>query len=91
MKSIWFKAEFISAIQRGEKRNTIRKSSKRLPCVGETFSMCCGPRTPFAFGRITESVSLDALPRDVRDHYLSKYGYAHDAQLTRITFDLVEI
>lgn len=48
MKTLWFKSEFVAPILSGEKRDTIRAQSTRLPRAGDVVAFSVGPRAPFA-------------------------------------------
>jgi len=61
VKTLWFKGEFVNPILRGEKWDTVRPRSNRLPRVGDEVAFSVGPRPPFAFARVTAvEPSLDA-------------------------------
>ena len=90
MKTLWFKSEFVDAIVRGVKTDTIRRSSTRLPRIGEIVRLTVGPRSPFAHVRVltVTSVNADLLPAEKRHQIFA--CYARDSgPFVRITFELV--
>lgn len=76
MKTLWFKAQFVPAILAGEKRDTIRPESTRLPTVGETIALSVGPRKPFARAVVTRRarVNQHMLSSGRRDQVIGCYG-----------------
>lgn len=62
MRSLWFKNCFVAPILSGEKSNTIRRPSSRLPAVGETVALTVGPRPPFAYASIVAVEPVDEMP-----------------------------
>ncbi len=89
MKTLWFKSEFVVPILSGEKRDTIRVESTRLPRVGEVVAFSVGPRTPFArcvIDRI-ETVIPDDFTQD-RSQQLAQCAIDATKPLVRLTFSL---
>lgn len=89
MKTLWFKFEFVAPILSGEKRDTIRAQSTRLPRVGDVVAFSVGPRTPFAqcvIDRI-ETVTPDDLPQD-RSQQLARCAIDATKPLVRLMFSL---
>lgn len=68
MKALWFKSEFVAPILAGEKRDTVRVASSRLPGVDEVVRLTVGPWPPFAHARIerVEPVNVEELTDDRR-------------------------
>lgn len=91
MKTLWFKSEFVTPILSGEKRDTIRPESTRLPHVGDTVAFSVGPRPPFAQATIVriESVKVDELPES-RHRALARCAIDARKPLVRLTFSLKE-
>jgi hypothetical protein len=87
MRTLWFKSEFVVPIMSGEKRDTIRRRSNRLPRAGEVVAFSVGPRPAFAHA-VVESVEsvghIQALRRD-RLHELIGEG----GDMVRIRFTLL--
>ena len=90
MRHLWFKGEFVAAILSGEKCDTIRVLSKRLPAVGETVNFSVGPRRPFAQALIErrEPIAADQLS-SARQADVKRCIGKIDDQLVRLTFLLL--
>ena len=89
MKTLWFKSEFVAPILSGEKCDTIRVESTRLPRVGDVVAFSVGPRTPFAqviIDRI-ETVTPDDLPQD-RSQQLARCAVDETKPLVRLMFSV---
>lgn len=89
MKTLWFKFEFVAPILSGEKRDTIRVQSTRLPRVGDVVAFSVGSRTPFAqciVDRI-ETVTQNDLPQS-RSKQLAQCAIDTTKPLVRLTFSV---
>lgn len=89
MKTLWFKAEFVAAILSGNKTDTMRVPSSRLPSVGDRVALSVGPRPPFAVATITgvSRIALSRLSAVRRAQVLACYS-PPPAHLVRIEFAL---
>lgn len=60
---LWFKQRYVESILSGEKTDTIRRRSSRLPVAGQIVSFSVGPRPAFARARViaVEDVDLSNL------------------------------
>lgn len=88
MKSMWFKSEFVVPILSGEKTDTMRRKSGRLPKVGDVVNFSVGPRTPFASAHVEslEEVSISSLSEERKSQVVKCYGDVNE--LVRIKFKL---
>jgi len=92
MKTLWFKAEFVAPILSGDKRDTIRKPSNRLPSVGDEVAFSVGPRTPFARAVVVAVESIDP-SRDVSSSRAAQVAGCYDrldGHMVRIDFRLID-
>jgi hypothetical protein len=92
MKILWFKQEFVGSILSGEKRDTIRKASRRLPQAGDIVQFSVGPRPAFARARITAVTPVrHASISAARRAQLARCYEAADPadDMVRLTFDLL--
>lgn len=89
MKTLWFKGEFVAPILSGEKRDTIRKASTRIPKCGDIVAFSVGPRPAFAKARILSVKKTN--PSQLSTSRLAQVAGCYDAsveQLVRISFEL---
>jgi len=90
MRHLWFKARFVEAILAGEKRDTIRARSSRLPTEGSIVALSVGPRRPFAFARI---IAIESAAEVMPDRMASATACLGDRardDLALIRFRLVD-
>lgn len=87
MKSIRFKGCFVAPILSNEKRDTIRRSSKRLPAVGETVALTVGPRPPFAYASITAVEPVQEIHEERKAQVIDCLGESA-GPLVRVSFVL---
>jgi hypothetical protein len=88
MKSLWFKATFVKPILSGQKTDTIRRASNRLPAVGDQIALSVGPREPFATAEVL-SVEPAVMSASKREKVAKLYGDDLDNMVT-IRFRLVQ-
>lgn len=87
MKTLWFKNCFVAPILSGEKCDTIRRPSRRLPAVGETVALTVGPRPPFAYASIIAVESIEDLSKDRAAQVVACLGES-TGPLVRVSFIL---
>ena len=87
--ALWFKSEFVAPILKGQKTDTIRKDSDRLPVSGEIVSFSVGPRPAFARALIVSvaPVSLSDLDPERRAQVVQSLGKSKQ-RLVRLTFSV---
>ena len=93
MKTLWFKSEFVAPILSGDKCDTIRKPSNRLPGVGDEVAFSVGPRRPFARAIIT-TVELIDPASDVASSRAAQVARCYGSlggQMARIRFRISSI
>ena len=90
MKNLWFKQCYVAPILSGEKPDTIRRDSDRLPAAGESVSFSVGPRPPFAVAEIVkrELIDLSALTEARRREVLGIYS-DEPGPFARLTFQVL--
>lgn len=91
MKTLWFKQCYVSPILAGEKTDTIRRESDRLPKEGEVVALTVGPRPPFCSVRIVrrERIDLSTIPDARRREVLGIYA-DESGPMARLTFCLID-
>lgn len=91
MKTLWFKQCHVSPILAGEKTDTIRRKSGRLPNEGDIVALSVGPRLPFCTAEIMrrEPIDLSALSPTRRDEVLGIY-VDETGPMTRLTFRILD-
>ena len=89
MKTLWFKQEFVAPILSGEKRDTIRAQSTRLPRVGDAVAFTVGPRPAFAHAIINsvETIASSDIS-DNRSQQLARCEIDPTKQMVKLTFSL---
>jgi len=71
---LFFKAIYRDPILRGEKTDTIRPFSRRLPRVGSHCKACVGPSRIFATLEILEACPVASLSAERASQVLGCYG-----------------
>lgn len=92
MKTLWFKQCYVSPILSGEKTDTVRRESGRLPNEGDIVALTVGPRPAFCTAKITRraQINLAALPEKRRAEVLGIY-VNETGPMARLTFRVIEI
>jgi len=87
--TLWFKQKYVAPILSGEKSDTIRKASSRLPAADNVVSFAVGPRPAFARARVlsVEPIDLDDIEPERRAELLRYYGVE---PLVCIRFELID-
>jgi hypothetical protein len=86
---MFFKAIYREPILRGEKTDTIRPFSKRLPKPGQIVQACVGPSRIFARLRILAVQPIAELPPARRAQLVECYGVVPPDAL-RLQFEIVQ-
>lgn len=91
MKTLWFKQCYVAPILAGEKIDTIRRESNRLPNVGDQVALTVGPRPAFGAAEIVqrELIDLESLTETRRREVLGIYA-DETGPMTRLTFRLLD-
>lgn len=90
-RGMWFKQRYVEAILRGEKTDTIRRASPRLPAIGAIVPASVGPVAPFADLTIenVEPVTPNELTPERRAEVEALIGLS--APLRRIRFRVARV
>lgn len=91
MKTLWFKQCYVSPILSGEKTDTIRRDSDRLPVPGEIVAFSVGPRPAFCRVKIVkrELIDLAQLKNARRREVLGIYA-DESGPMARLTFRVLD-